>query len=168
MQTWFIFDRGKIVWKKKKRSSSPLARYTVRRLDGRAICTWNVEVSLIFMTGGGGVGSPNRIKTENRPLIYICFVISFDIITRRAFFHNSFLRGFFSSIVYCFCSAWQPFKATALCDSFFSSSLSYFSHSFLWLKMALCVCALACAPPRTYTNSAGSGLPFHPDESSSH
>ena len=85
MQTWFIFDRGKIVWKKKKRSSSPLARYTVRRLDGRAICTWNVEVSLIFMTGGGGQ-IPQSYKNRESPAYIYMF--------RYFFWYNNSTRVF--------------------------------------------------------------------------
>ena len=148
MQTWFIFDRGKNCLEvrsereKKKRSSSPFARDMARRLDGRAICTWNVEVSLIFMTGG----SDSLIGRKPENHLYIFFFLSFDIITWRAVFHNSFRRGIFLQSYTVFVQLDNPLKPLHYVILFFppiaASLLSSFSHSFLWLKMAalpLCV-----------------------------
>ncbi len=147
------------------RRSRP-ARPTPRRLDGRAICTWNVEVSLIFMTEG--VRSPIVRKPRIVQRLYIYFFFSF--------WYNNSTRGF--SIIHSSRAGkrldarlfllLQSYTVFVQLDNplkplhyvilfFFFFSLSFFSflffliHFYDW-KWLLCVCALACAPPqRTQT-----------------
>lgn len=122
------------------------------RLPRWPICTWNAARFIYLWRRGSDPPSKSY-------RIIPCLFHS-DVITRRARFSITHwtecasLRLLLPSC--CGCSAWQPFKATALCDSL-SCSFSFshaISHSFLWLKMTLvCVCAFACAPPGVHTQT---------------